>query len=67
MRVTVDLDKCMGHARCQEFCPEVYGTDEVEGKCRILVEEVPQELRAGARLGARNCPEAAIRILENRT
>ena len=64
MRVTVDLDKCVGHARCQEFCPEVYGTDEVLGKCQILVDEVPEELKDRARLGARNCPEAAIRIVE---
>ena len=33
MKVRVDLHVCQGHARCQEICPEVFSTDDVEGKC----------------------------------
>lgn len=65
MKVTVNLDVCAGHARCQDCCPEVYGTDETWGKCRILLPDVPKHLYEGARQGARNCPEGAIRIDED--
>lgn len=64
MRVTVDLNVCQGHARCQDRCPEVFATDAVEGKCVILKPEVPAELQDKARLAVRNCPEGALAITE---
>jgi len=65
MKVAVNLDLCVGHARCQDRCPEVYGTDEHWGKCKVLIPVVPPQLREGARLGARNCPEGAITVEED--
>ncbi len=62
MKVEVMPDVCQGHARCQARCPEVFGTDEVEGKCVILMPEVPPELEAKARLAVKNCPEGALVI-----
>ena len=62
MKVDVLSDVCQGHARCQARCPEVFGTDEVEGKCVILMPEVPPELEAKARLAVKNCPEGALVI-----
>ena len=62
MRVDVIHSVCQGHARCQERCPEVFGTDEVEGKCVILMHEVPPSLEASARLAVKNCPEGALVI-----
>ena len=64
MKVTVDLERCVGHARCQDRCPEVYGTDDVFGKCQILLYTVPAHAEETARLGALNCPEGAIKIIE---
>jgi ferredoxin len=63
MRVAVNLAVCQGHARCEDICPEVFGTDAVEGKCVILTEDVPEALRDKALLAIRNCPEGALRKL----
>jgi ferredoxin len=65
MKATVDLNVCTGHARCQVKCPEVYGTDDVLGKCVILLSDIPKELEAGAVLGAKSCPERAIKIIRD--
>ena len=64
MKIRVDTDVCVGHGRCQEFAPEVYDEDE-RGHCLIRLEEVPPALQEKARLGAGNCPEKAITILED--
>lgn len=59
MRVTIDADRCQGHARCWEICPEVFGLDE-EGHGTVLAPEVPADLEAQAREAVSNCPERAI-------
>ena len=61
MQVTVDPDRCQGHARCWEICPEVFGLDE-QGHGTAAAGEVPPELRDKAREAARNCPERAIAV-----
>ena len=66
MRVHVNLSLCQGHARCEEICPEVFATDEVEGKCLILREIVPDGLLEKARLAVRNCPEGALRLTRDK-
>lgn len=63
MKVEVMLDVCQGHARCQDRCPEVFSTDEIEGKCVILMPDVPAQLQEKARLAVRNCPEGALVIV----
>ncbi len=59
--VKVDLAKCVGHGRCYELAPEVFGEDE-RGHCRVLLESVPPEQEKAALLAAANCPEDAIRL-----
>jgi ferredoxin len=61
MRVRVDLGKCVGHGRCYELAPAVFGEDE-RGHCRVLCETVPPALEHQARLGEANCPEDAISV-----
>ncbi len=63
MKVRVDKETCVGHGRCYEVAPEVFGEDE-RGHCLIVREEVPKELAEQARSGADNCPEKAISIEE---
>jgi len=63
MKVDVIPDVCQGHARCQDRCPEVFSTDAVEGKCVILMADVPPELEQKARLAVKNCPEGALIIV----
>lgn len=65
MKVEVNLEVCSGHARCQVKGPEIYGTDDVLGKCVILVKDIPPELEHAARLGAKVCPERAIAVIDD--
>jgi ferredoxin len=59
--VKVDLAKCVGHGRCYELAPEVFGEDE-RGHCRVLLASVPPEQEKAALLAAANCPENAIKL-----
>jgi ferredoxin len=61
VKVRVDVERCVGHGRCYELAPDVFGEDE-RGHCRLLVETVPKELEEQARAGAANCPERVIEI-----
>jgi ferredoxin len=61
VKLRLEGERCVGHGRCYELAPDVFGEDE-RGRCRLLREEVPAELQEQARLGAANCPERAIEI-----
>ena len=61
MKISLRPDVCSGHARCQEFCPQVFGGDEY-GYVQLKMTEIPPELQAQAREAAEACPEAAIVI-----
>jgi len=60
MKVTVDREKCHGHARCHDLCPELFEIGDVDGKSRVKLDRVPPELRDLARRAADRCPEDAI-------
>ena len=62
MKVSVDLHVCQGHARCQDICPEVFATDDIEGKAVLLMEKIPEHLQRGVTLAVRNCPEGALSV-----
>jgi ferredoxin len=65
MRVHLDSEKCQGHNRCYALAPELFDVDDY-GQAVLLVDgEVPAELREKARLAASNCPEFAIKVLED--
>ncbi len=61
VRASVDGDRCQGHARCWEICPEVFALDD-EGLAHVVAPEVPAELEGKAREAADNCPERAITL-----
>jgi ferredoxin len=61
VKVAVDPDRCQGHARCWEICPEVFSLD-VEGHSFVENPTVPAELEARAQEAADNCPERAISV-----
>ena len=63
MRIEVDPEVCTGHGRCWSLAGEVYEADD-DGYCATRSLEVPPELEHAARLGARNCPEHAITVIE---
>lgn len=61
MKVRVDSELCVGHGRCYEIAPEVFGDDE-RGHCVVLRETVPEQHENAAQRAAANCPERAITI-----
>jgi ferredoxin len=63
MRVRVDLRKCVGHGRCYDLAPEVFGEDDM-GHCVLRREIVTGALAEQAILGEENCPENAISVDE---
>ncbi len=65
MRVHLDSEKCQGHNRCYALAPELFDVDDY-GQAVLLVDgDVPDELREKARLAASNCPEFAIKVMED--
>jgi ferredoxin len=61
MKAAVDSDRCQGHARCWQICPEFFSLDE-EGHSFLQSPDVPPELEAKVREAADNCPERAISV-----
>ncbi len=61
MRASVDSDRCQGHARCWEICPEVFVLDD-QGYATVPEPDVPVALLDKAAEAERNCPERAISI-----
>jgi ferredoxin len=64
MKVTVDADRCQGHARCWHICPEVFSLDE-EGHSFVASPEVPSALEGKVQEAADNCPERAILVTQD--
>ena len=65
MRINLDSEACQGHGRCYALASKLFDADD-EGYA-ILLEtgDVPPDLQDLARLAADNCPEFAIKVLED--
>lgn len=63
MRVTVDQDKCQGHARCAILAGAVFDVDDL-GKSFVLVDEAPADAESDVREAVFSCPEGAISLIE---
>jgi ferredoxin len=61
VRITIDPNRCTGHAKCWGALPQIYELDD-EGFATVTVDEVPTELEDQVRLTVNNCPERAISI-----
>lgn len=64
MRVTIDANLCMGHGRCCDVEPELFGVDE-NGFGVVKIAQPDAELSARAVVAAQQCPERAIRLLHD--
>ena len=62
VRIELEQKRCEGHGMCELTAPEVYRLDD-EGELELLVNPVPDGLRASAEAGARVCPVAALRVV----
>jgi ferredoxin len=63
VRIVVDNAACSGHGRCAKLAPDVYTLDE-RGYNAMHETEVPPGREEEARLGADNCPELAITLID---
>jgi ferredoxin len=65
MRVKIDKDLCTGHGRCEVTAGAYYQLDSNGYNAeRGKTLQVPPEMEALARKGAKFCPERAITIIE---
>jgi ferredoxin len=66
MKVKIDGELCTGHGRCNAVAPEFYRLDDNGYNAdRGKTLDVPAELQEAARLGAKKCPERAVRVIED--
>jgi len=63
MKIIVDTAACSGHGRCAALAPSVYVLDNL-GYNSMNETEVAPEHEAAARIGANNCPERAITLVD---
>lgn len=63
MRVQLDRERCQGHGRCYVLAPAVYRPDD-DGYGVVVSADVAPEHAEAASIGAANCPEDAIEVLQ---
>jgi ferredoxin len=59
--MTIDRNRCAGHAQCYLIAPELFTVDE-QGYGVVLTEDVDDSMPELAVRAAANCPEGAIRV-----
>jgi ferredoxin len=64
LKVSVDHEKCQGHARCKSLAPELFDLDEYGNAQERGDGRVPAALEDKAWLAKANCPEVAIEVIE---
>lgn len=64
MKVSVDRNRCTGHARCWAEGPDVFVLDDL-GYNSTDVDSIPAELQEQARRGVWACPENALTVVED--
>jgi ferredoxin len=64
MRIEVDEEACEGHNRCWALAPELFEIDDFGNSKALNDGVVPKDLEDKARLAVDNCPEFAIKIVE---
>ena len=60
---TINWDLCEGNGICARVAGEVFSVD-AEGNSDVLLEEIPPELLAKAKLAMMQCPTKAITVTE---
>jgi ferredoxin len=64
VKVQIDSGLCQGHGRCYDLAPGLFGEDD-EGYAQVLGDgTVPPDQEQDARLAVSNCPEYAVKLLE---
>ena len=61
MKVSVDEERCRGHAVCCTYSPEVFTLTD-DGYTVVEMAQVPAEFEEAVRAAVRSCPERAITV-----
>ena len=64
MKIVIDREKCVGHARCASVASNLFPLD-ADGYIASDGFEVPKGQEESARKGARACPERVITVKED--
>lgn len=64
MKITVDLDRCVGAGQCVLTADDVFDQRDEDGLVDLLDESPPRERLAAVRLAAEMCPASAITVRE---
>ncbi len=64
MRIKVDSEICQGHNRCCTLAPDLFDVDDYGEAFALNDGVVPAGKEEEARLAIDNCPEFAIKIIE---
>jgi ferredoxin len=63
VQVSVDQNKCQGHAQCHSICPEVFGMDD-SGYAVLDSPDVPPGREEAAEDAVLSCPEGALSMVK---
>ena len=65
MKVRIDRDRCEGHGRCHALAPGLFELDDFGHATALADGNVTPGMEDKARLAAANCPEYAVRVVED--
>jgi ferredoxin len=65
MRITVDIDRCIGAGQCVLCAPNVFDQTD-EGLVEVLIPEPDPTAGTAVRQASQHCPSGAIEVLEDR-
>ena len=64
MHVSVNYERCEGHAVCVEVAPTVFQISDDDEQVRVINDSPDEALRAQVVLAARRCPIGAITLTD---
>ncbi|MDR2180903.1 MAG: ferredoxin [Synergistaceae bacterium] len=59
MKVSLDIDECIGCSVCCQICPDVFSLDETAGVAKVLR---PNTTEPCAKEAEESCPVSCIRV-----
>jgi ferredoxin len=65
MKILLDIDRCQGHNRCRLIAPQLFDSDELGHAVLLEPGPLPDVLLEAARQAEANCPEFAIRLVDD--
>ncbi|MCX2929919.1 ferredoxin [Mycobacterium sp. CVI_P3] len=64
MHVSVNYERCEGHAVCVEVAPTVFQISDDDEQVRVVDDSPDEALRTQVVLAARRCPIGAITVAD---